>query len=81
VQFDIDRRDFHESFISTLFLEYPVRNFAAVQARAAQFETYHPNPGDCRILAEAEELRLDFVVTYDHYFGKSFPTFLAQPSS
>ena len=67
---NIDRREFHERFISTLFLDYPVRDFAAVQARAAKFETYHSNPGDCRILAEAEELRLDFVLTYDHKFWK-----------
>jgi hypothetical protein len=67
---NIDRREFHESFISTLFLDYPVRDLAAVQARAAQFETYHPNPGDCRILAEADELKLDFVLTYDHKFWK-----------
>ncbi|NWF73501.1 MAG: hypothetical protein HXY51_10745 [Nitrospirae bacterium] len=56
--------------MSTLFLEYPVRDLAAVQARAAQFEAYHPNPDDCRILAEAEELRLDFALTYDHKFWK-----------
>jgi hypothetical protein len=67
---NIERRNFHESFISTLFLEYSVRDPAAVQARTAQFEAYHPNPDDCRILAEAEELRLDFVLTYDHKFWK-----------
>jgi predicted nucleic acid-binding protein len=67
---NIDRREFHESFISTLFLEYPVRDLAAVQARAAQFEAYHPNSNDCRILAEAEELRLNLVLTYDHKFWK-----------
>ena len=67
---NIDRRNFHESFISTLFLEYPVQNLAAVQARTAQFEAYHPNHDDCRILAEAEELRLDFVLTYDYTFRK-----------
>ncbi len=65
---NIDRREFHESFIHTLFLDYPVRDLAAVQARALQFEAYHPGSSDCRILAEAEELRLDFVLTYDHRF-------------
>jgi hypothetical protein len=67
---NIDRREFHESFIRTLFLDYPVRNLTAVQARAAQFEVSHPEPSDCRILAEAEELRLDFMLTYDHNFWK-----------
>jgi predicted nucleic acid-binding protein len=67
---NIDRREFHESFVSTLFLDYPVRDLAFVQARAAQFEIYHSAPNDCRILAEAEELTLDFLLTYDHDFWK-----------
>ncbi len=65
-----DRRRFHESFIQTLFLDYPVRDVAAVQARAAHFQRSHPKPSDCRILAEAEELQLDFLLTYDHDFWK-----------
>ena len=67
---NVDRREFHESFIRTLFLDYPVRDLTAVQARATQFELSHPNSSDCRILAEAEELGLDFVLTYDHNFWK-----------
>src|SRR5262245_28279685 len=67
---NVDRRELHERFISTLFLDYSVQDLAVVQARAAEFETYHPNLGDCRILAEAEELSLDFVLTYDHEFWK-----------
>ena len=67
---NIDRREFHESFIRTLFLDYPIRDLTAVQARTVQFEVYHPKSSDCRILAEAEELRLDFVLTYDHDFWK-----------
>jgi len=77
----LDRREFHESFVRTLFLDYP-----AVQGRAAQFEAYHPKTGDCRILAEAEELELDIVLTYDHDFRKrlssaSGKTKLMTPSS
>lgn len=67
---NVDRREFHESFIRTLFLDYPVRDLAAVRMRAAQFEVYHQKPCDCRILAEAEELSLDFLLTYDHEFWK-----------
>jgi hypothetical protein len=83
---DIDRREFHESFIRTLFLDYPVRDLAAVQARALQFEVYHPEYSDCRIMAEAEELELDFVLTYDHDFWKrlsnsSDTTKLIKPSA
>ena len=83
---NINRREFHESFIRTLFLDYPVRDHAAVQARALQFEVYHPGHSDRLILAEAEELGLDFVLTYDHDFwrrlsGKSGTTKLLKPSA
>jgi rRNA-processing protein FCF1 len=83
---NIDRRKFHENFFQTLFLDYPVRDLAAVQARAKQFEVYHPDPCDCRILAEAEELHLDYVLTYDRKFLKrlstvSSTTKLSKPSS
>ena len=82
---NIDRREFHESFIRTLFLNYPVCNLAAVQARAVQFRGYHPKPSDCRVLAEAEELRLNFVLTYDHDFWKrlsnAVTTKLMKPSA
>jgi len=83
---NIDRREFHKSFISTLFLDYPVQNLNAVQARAAEFTLTHPKHNDCRILAEAEELELDFVLTYDHNFWKRLPnvshtTKLMKPSA
>lgn len=71
---NIERRKFHETFIQTLFLDYPVRDLPTVQARAAQLEVYHPKSSDCRILAEAEELGLDFVLTYDHDFWKRLCT-------
>jgi hypothetical protein len=83
---NIDRREFHKSFISTLFRDYPVQNLNAVQARAAKFALTHPKHNDCRILAEAEELELDFVLTYDHNFWKrlsnvSHTTKLLKPSA
>jgi predicted nucleic acid-binding protein len=65
---DVDLREFHESFIRPLFLDIPVRSPTAVQARAAQFEKKHPKSSDCLILAEAEDLGLDFVLTYDDDF-------------
>jgi len=81
-----ERREFHESFIRTLFLDYAVRNLSAVQARAGEFQMKHPRPMDCRILAEAEELGLDIVLTYDHDFwkrlqGTSPTTKLIKPSA
>lgn len=80
-----ERREFHESFIRTLFLDYPVRDLISLQARAGQFLVTHPKPSDCRILAEAEELGLDIVLTYDHDFwkrlqGASPTTKLIKPS-
>ncbi|SEP44046.1 hypothetical protein SAMN05216316_3164 [Nitrosovibrio sp. Nv6] len=53
-----------------LFIDYPVHDSTAVQTRAVYFEQDHPEPSDCRILAEAEELQLEFVLTYDHDFEK-----------
>jgi hypothetical protein len=64
------RRELHESFIRTLFLDYPVRDNLAVQARADRFAIAHPRSRDCRVLAESEELGLDLVLTYDHDFWK-----------
>jgi len=81
-----ERREFHESFIRTLFLDPPVRDLTAVQARSNQFQIAHPKSQDCRILAEAEELGLDIVLTYDHDFwkrlqGASPTTKLIKPST
>jgi len=65
-----ERREFHESFVRTLFLDYPVRDLNRVQNRAIHFEALHPESADCRVLAEAEELGLDVVLSYDHDFVK-----------
>ena len=81
-----ERRQFHQSFMSTLFLDYPVRFPDSVQARAKQFQSKHPTLNDCRILAEAEELGLDALLTYDNNFWKhlqnaSATTRLVKPST
>ena len=83
---NLDRRRFHESFVQTLFLDYPVSDLAAVETRAKHFQRSHPKLNDCRILAEAEELQLDFLLTYDDDFWKrlsatSSTTKLTKPSS
>ena len=66
----LERRELHESFVRTLFLDYPVRSLATVEARATELIEIHPGPSDCRIFAEAEDLELDFLITYDHAFWK-----------
>ncbi len=67
---NITRREFHEGFVSTLFLDYPVRDHAAIKTRAEYFETYHPKMNDCHILAEAEEINIDVMLSYDFDFIK-----------
>lgn len=67
---NIERRKLHESFIGTHFIASHVRDHTAIQARAGQFQLKHPPPNNCRILAEAEELGLDIVLTYDDNFWK-----------
>lgn len=65
-----ERRDLHESAVRTLFLDYPVRDDDATTSRAKLFQAKHPKQNDCRILAEAEELGLDILLTYDCKFWK-----------
>jgi hypothetical protein len=65
-----ERREIHESFVLTLFHDYPVRNPEAVSARALTFKTLHPKHNDCRILAESEELELQVLLTYDDDFRR-----------
>lgn len=81
-----DRRELHEGFMDTLFLSYPTKNQIFIREKSAQFELIHPEPNDCRILAEAEELNLKFLLTYDHDFWKklsqaSTTTTLIKPST
>lgn len=82
---DVERRELHQSFMRTLFLDYPVQDVEAVQTRAELFQSKHPMLSDCRILAEAEELGLDVLLTYDNDFWRrlqnsSATTRLIKPS-
>jgi predicted nucleic-acid-binding protein len=74
---NVERREFHENFIRTLFIDYPVRDHVAVQARTEQYAVHHTGRSDCQILAEAEELKLNVVLTYDKDFLKKLATFSA----
>jgi predicted nucleic acid-binding protein len=65
-----DRRDFHESFVMTLFNDYPVGNADAVARRARDFKAIHREINDCHILAESEELGIDVLLTYDNDFRR-----------
>lgn len=69
-----DRRDFHESFVRTLFHDFPVCNASAVACRALYFHSIHPELNDCRILAESEEHEIDVLLTYDDNFRRRLAT-------
>jgi hypothetical protein len=63
-----------------------VQDAQAVQNRAELFQSEHPKLNDCRVLAEAEELGLDVMLTYDNKFWKrlqnsSATTMLVKPST
>jgi len=60
-----DRRQLHESFGAITYWGLPVRDAGAVARREAEFARLHPKASDCRILAEAEDLVLDTLLTYD----------------
>lgn len=63
-----DRRELHQRFVASSFLDLPVRDCAAVEARATCFRQFHPKLNDCRVLAEAEDLGLNTLLTYDRDF-------------
>lgn len=65
---NVERREFHESFLQTLFLDLPVQNHGTVEARVNQLAASHPQLNDCRVLAEAEDLELHTLLTYDRDF-------------
>lgn len=82
----VERREFHASFIQTLFLDLPVQNVVSVEARTSELLSFHAKRQDCQVLAEAEDLELNTLLTYDHQFlrrlgPQSHIVKLATPSS
>ena len=65
-----ERRNLHDSFRNTLFHDPAVQDPLAVKNRANEFYKHHRKLNDCLVLAEAEELKLDIVLTYDSKFWK-----------
>jgi predicted nucleic acid-binding protein len=62
------RRDTHRSWTSVLFGVRPLSNPASVALRADELMKTHDAPNDCRILAEAEDIRLATLLTFDDDF-------------
>jgi len=65
-----ERRQLHESFGVITYWGLPVRDAGTVAKREAEFVLLHPKARDCRILAEAEDLALDTLLTYDEELMK-----------
>lgn len=59
------RRELHTSSLRVLFLDPPVQDREKVEARTTQLSASHQKLNDCRIVAEAEDLQLDILLTYD----------------
>lgn len=66
-----DRRKEHELFAHVHLIEPDHLDPAKVDALASYYYGIHPSMNDCRILAEAELLRIDFLLTYDADLLKS----------
>lgn len=60
-----DRANLHKSFIAVMFGELPLRNSAAVDKRSTEFASCHPGRGDCRVVAEGEDVGHTHLLTYD----------------
>jgi len=65
---NVDRRELHEAFSVNSFWGMPVRDSAKVSARVAELMRKHSKKRDCKILAEAEDLELDILLSYDEAF-------------
>ncbi len=83
---DARRRGKHESWTSVLFGVRPVANSAAVDQRAAEMLTAHGDADDCRILAEAEDIGLQTLVTFDddlvkHLSSRTSTVCLTRPAT
>jgi len=62
------RRENHRSWTSVLFGVRPLMNPARVERRAQELLAAHAGPNDCRIVAEAEDIGLTTLLTFDDDF-------------
>lgn len=68
---DVERRELHLEFSKPLFHLCHVHDPVNVHMRTEQFSKLHTNGSkDCRLLAEAEDCGLNFLLTYDTDFLK-----------
>lgn len=65
---NIERRELHDNFIAPLFVDAPIRDNSSVESRVKRYMKFHAKENDCRILAEARDLDLDVLLSYDSDF-------------
>lgn len=80
-----EHRESHESFLNVLFDEWPIDDTCAVKLRARNLEKDHNQKNDCMIFAEAENIGMRTLLSYDKEFlrrlrGKSPSLQLVKPS-
>jgi hypothetical protein len=63
-----DRAALHASFIRVLFGELQIKKQQSVNARAADLRRHHSGENDCTILAEAEDVGHNVLLTFDTNF-------------
>lgn len=60
-----ERAELHASFIAVLFCELPVTDTKATEERSQNLLKLHSGLNDCRIVAEAEYVGFDVLLTFD----------------
>jgi hypothetical protein len=65
---NIELAELHQSFINVLFGELKPSNPNAVQSRANALRAAHNRENDCLVLAEAEDVKHDVLLSFDINF-------------
>jgi predicted nucleic acid-binding protein len=64
----VELAELHRSFINVLFGELRPNNPSAVQSRANALRTAHNRQNDCLVLAEAEDVKHNVLLSFDADF-------------
>ncbi len=65
---DIELSDLHKSFINILFGELPLHDPSVTKNRATELGLHHSGKADCLVLAEAEDVGHQVLLTFDSSF-------------
>jgi len=61
-------RDMHLAFANRTYFGLETKAPATVEAHVNQYLSIHPRKKDCRVLAEAEDMGVDILLSYDNDF-------------